>query len=223
MYVREDIPSKLLSIENHSIKGFYIVLNFRKKKWLLCGTYSPDRNNIGNQLDSLSKNVALYSSAYDSDIVIGDFSIEADSKEMSRFSDTFDLTSLTKEPTCYKNSDNPSCIDLILTSKPLSFENLCVVETGLSDFHRMILAVTKMTFQNLKPRVINYKDYKHFNNERFRDDELSEISNSHLEFDNNSFDKFFNVCRTTLDQHAPWKQKYARGNHMLFMNKTLSK
>ena len=31
------------------------------------------------------------------------------------------------------------------------------------------------------------------------------------------------MCRSVLDQHAPRKQKYARGNHMPFMNKTLSK
>ena len=142
---------------------------------------------------------------------------------MSSFCDTFDLTSLIKEPICYKTPDNPSCIDLILTNKPLSFQNSCVVETGLSDFHRMILTVTKMTFQKLKPRVTNYRDYKHFNNESFRDDLLSGISNSHLEFDNNSFDEFFNMRRSTLDQHAPRKQKYARGNHMPFMNKILSK
>ena len=29
--------------------------------------------------------------------------------------------------------------------------------------------------------------------------------------------------RSALDQHAPRKQKYARGNHVPFMNKTLSK
>ena len=50
---------------------------------------------------------------------------------------------------------------------------------------------------------------------------MSEILNSYLEFDNNSFDKFFNMCRSTFDQHAP--RKYARGNHMPFINKTLSK
>ena len=41
--------------------------------------------------------------------------------------------------------------------------------------------------------------------------------------DNNSFDEFFNTCQSTFDQHAPRKQKYARGNHMPFMTKTLSK
>ena len=178
LYLREDIPSKLLSIENQPIEGFYVEINLSKKKWLLCGTYNPHRNNIGNHLDSLSKNVALYSSTYDNYIVFGGFNIEADSKEMSNFCDTFDLTSFIKEPTCYKNPDNLSCIDLILTKNPFTCQKSCVAETGLSDFHRMILTVTKMTSQKVKPRVINYRDYKHFNNERFRDDLLSEISNS---------------------------------------------
>ena len=141
---------------------------------------------------------------------------------MPSFCDMFDLASLIKEPTCYKNPDNTSCIDLILTKKPFSFQNSCVAETGLSDFHWMILTVTKMTFQKLNPRFKNYMDYKHFNNEMFRDDLLSEKSNSYLEFDN-SFDEFFKMCRSTLDQHAPRTQKYARGNHMPFMNNTLSK
>ena len=143
LYVREDIPSKLLSIENQPIEGFYIEINLSKKKWLLCGTYNPHRSNIGNHLDSLSKNLSLFSSAYDNYIVIDEFNIEADSKEMSSFCDTFDLTSIIKKPTCHKNSDNPSCIDLILTNKPLSFQNACVPETGLSDFHRMILQSQK--------------------------------------------------------------------------------
>ena len=107
------------------------------------------RNNIGNHLDSLSKNLALYSSAYDNYIVIGDFNVEADSKEMSSFCDTFDLTSLIKEPTCYKKSNKPSCVDLILRNKLFSFQNSCVADTGLSDFHWMILTITKMTFQKL--------------------------------------------------------------------------
>ena len=88
LYVREDIPSKLLSVENRPIEGFYLEINLRKKKWLLCGTYNPHRNNIGNHLDSLSKFLALYSSANDNYIVIRDFIREVDSKEMSSFCDT---------------------------------------------------------------------------------------------------------------------------------------
>ena len=32
LYVRDDIPSKLLSIENKRIEGFYIEINLREKK-----------------------------------------------------------------------------------------------------------------------------------------------------------------------------------------------
>ena len=32
LYIREDISSKLLSIENQPIEGFYVEINLRKKK-----------------------------------------------------------------------------------------------------------------------------------------------------------------------------------------------
>ena len=44
-----------------------------------------------------------------------------------------------------------------------------------------------------------------------------------LIFDESGFSEFFYLSRETLDQHALRKQVYTRGNHMLFINKTLSK
>ena len=35
-FVREDIPCKLWSVENHPIEGFYVEINLRKTRWLLC-------------------------------------------------------------------------------------------------------------------------------------------------------------------------------------------
>ena len=43
IYVREDIPSKIL--EKHKlpqdVEGMFVELNFRKIKWLLFGAYNP--------------------------------------------------------------------------------------------------------------------------------------------------------------------------------------
>ena len=103
-------------------------------------------------------------------IIMGDLNAGVDEVSLSSFCDTYDLRSLIKEPTCYKNPDNPTCIDLILTSNPRSFQNSCVVEAGLSDFHMMIVTVLKASFQKLKPRIIKYRDYRHFDNEKFRKD-----------------------------------------------------
>ena len=42
IYIREDIPSKLLADKlRHDIEGIFVVLNLRKKKWLLFGSYHP--------------------------------------------------------------------------------------------------------------------------------------------------------------------------------------
>ena len=54
------------------------------------------------------------------------------------------MKSLIRVPSCYKNSPNLACIDLMLTNSNQSFENYCTVETGLSDF-------CKVCFENLLP------------------------------------------------------------------------
>ena len=40
IFVKEDIPSKLLTKHNFAsdVEGLFVVLNFRKSKWLLFGT-----------------------------------------------------------------------------------------------------------------------------------------------------------------------------------------
>ena len=149
--------------------------------------------------------------------------MEANDSAISVFSDTYDLKSLIKEPTCYKNPNKHSCIDLILTNKPRSFQHSCVIETGLSDFHKMTVTVMKILFEKLQPRVVNYRDYKHFENHKFRTDLLSELSKANIEENENGLNNLNNACKRILDIHAPRKQKYARGNHMPFMNKALSK
>ena len=62
-------------MENALIEGFYIELNLRKKKWLLCYSYIPHRNSVENHLDPLSKNLALYSLIHEKFIVIDDFNV----------------------------------------------------------------------------------------------------------------------------------------------------
>ena len=51
-------------------------------------------------------------------MIVGDFNVETNKSAMSVFSDTYDLKSLIKEPTCYKNPSKPSCINLMLINKP---------------------------------------------------------------------------------------------------------
>ena len=80
----------------------------------------------------------------------------------------------------------------------------------------------KATFEKLQPRVVNYRDYKYFENCRFRADLLSELSKANIEENEERLSEFLNTCKRILDRYAP-RKKYAIGNDMPFMNRALSK
>ena len=139
------------------------------------------------------------------------------------FCSSYNLTSMVNKATCYKNLDKPTCIDLILTNCPGSFQNFYVVETGLSDFHKMVATVLKTSYRKSQPKTIYYRNYKTFSNDIFSDS-LQKIFPQIL---GNSCDQdvddFLISSSKILDQYAPGKRKYARGNHSPFINKNLSK
>ena len=44
----EDIPAKLIFTEVAPIEGFYVEINLRKQKWLICCSYNTNKHNIRN-------------------------------------------------------------------------------------------------------------------------------------------------------------------------------
>ena len=87
---------------------------------------------------------------------------------MDDFCNMYNLQNLIKDPTCYKNPENPTCVDLILTNKR-NFKHSKIIETGLSDFHLMTVSVMNLNYQKLKPKVISYRNYQNYTNEKFRE------------------------------------------------------
>ena len=81
---------------------------------------------------------------------------------MKAFCGTYEFLSLVKEATCFKNLENPSGINLILTDKHLSFQRGCAIETELSDIHIMVLTMMKTHFSKKKPSITTYRKYKNF-------------------------------------------------------------
>ena len=114
-----------------------VEINLRSKKWLISGSYNPHLNNIKDHLVEIKKGLEFYSSKYENSIILGDFNAEVENIHLSEFCALFNLKNLVKEPTCFKNLDNPTSIDLILTNHHKFFQNSGVYETGLSDFHKL--------------------------------------------------------------------------------------
>ena len=137
------------------------------------------------------------------------------------FCQMYRLDNLINEPTCYKNVNNPSSIDVMLTNRKSSFQDSITIETGLSDHHKMTLSVLRTFFRKKDPKIVNYRSYKKFNENLFRD----ELKNTLLNIDNANmnYDEFKDIFMKILNKYAPRKKKCIRGNNAAFMNKTLCK
>ena len=199
-------------------------INLRnKKKWLRSCSHNPLKTFLSNHIAALSKSLDLLTTKYERLLFLGDFNAGMEDSSIKIFCSNYNLTSMINKPTCYKNPGKPSCIDLFLTNCPRSFHNSCVIETGLPDFLMMIVTVMKTSYRKIEPRVINYRDYKSFSNEGFRESLLENIKGKLSENSDKSFSNFINTCNTVLDKQLPKKKKYVRGNQSPFINKILSK
>ena len=128
-------------------------------------------------------------------------SSNSEKDKLEHFCDLFNLTNLVRSETCFmKNSK--SIIDLILTNKPLHFQKTHVVETGLSDYHKMISTFFKACSSKFKTKVIFCRSYKKSN------------QNCNL-----LTDKFLGI----VNKNAPWKKKFVRSNNAPFMNREFQK
>ena len=204
LFIRNNIPGKVVSTDDRPIESFYVELNFRNKKWLLNCSYSPKHSSIESHLDSLSKSVDSLSFKYDNFILLGDFNSCMEDSPMKTFGEIYKLRNLIKEPTYFKNPENPTYIDLILTNKPLNFKNTYVIQTGLSDFHKMVVAMMKM-HPKMKPRVITYGKYKDFQNETSLESLKHELNVQRQFLNEKGLDAFSTICTEIFDKHAPKK------------------
>ena len=223
IYVREDIPCRELTTlpSSSNIEGIFLEINLRKSKWFVFGGYNHNKLNIDSFLGTLGPNLDHFLPKFDNFLLLGDFNSETHELSMREFCDLYNLQNLITRPTCFKNPFNPSVIDLILTNKTRSFQNSQVIETGLSDYHKMTITVLRAFFQKQSPICIKYRDYKKFDVSLFYVELYQNLCCMNIT--STSYELFESTFLELLNKHVPMKEKYVRANNAPFMNKTLSK
>ena len=138
LYVCNNINAVFLKsyVFPDNIEAFFIEILLKSCKWLICCSCNPDRINVATHLDEIGKALDTYSRKYENTLLIGNLNVEPNEANMKTFCNKYKLKSLNKEPTCLKNVNKPSCIDLFLTNNSKCFEGCLALETGLSDFHK---------------------------------------------------------------------------------------
>ena len=134
--------------------------------------------------------------------------------------DTFSLSNFVNDVTCVK-SQNGTSIDAMLTNRLRGFHKTSLTETGLSDCHKMIVSVFRVFFKKLPAKVIEYRNYKIFDQNEFLQNLNQELIKRNSCKDEQKYDIFTSIFWRVLDEHAPLKMKKLRGNQAKFMNKEL--
>ena len=62
-------------------------------------------------------------------------------------------------------------------------------------------------YWKIMPRVINYRDYRSFSNERFRESLLENLKGKLSENSDKSFRNFINTCNAVLNKQLSKKKK----------------
>ena len=83
--------------------------------------------NPSHYLKETRKDIDVLTSKPDI-ILMGDFNAEPADTIVSNFCEIYNLKNIIREKTCFKNPNNPSCIDLIITNRPKSFQNSMIIE-----------------------------------------------------------------------------------------------
>ena len=143
LYIREDIPSRIVSVDCSPIESFFVEIKLQKKKqWLNFCSYNPKKDLITQYLYPKILQPTFF----------GDFNADVEDTSVENFCRSYNLTSKINKPTCYINPDRPSFIDLNLINCPPSFQNSCVMETGPSDIRKVV--ITRPGGSKLKVRKL---------------------------------------------------------------------
>ena len=168
----------------------------------------------------IEKGMNNFSSKYENFIIIGDFNCEISESIISDFMDSYDLYNFIKDPTCFK-LDSPRCIDLISRNRKHNFQNTTTTETGLSDFHTMIVSMLIGGFSKRGPRIVTYRDCSAYRTVDFRSNLMANIW--FVSLDHGNYEAFDGMITDVLLQHAPIKKKYLRATDGPSMTKELRK
>ena len=123
----------------------------------------------------IEKCLDSFSNKFENFLSMGDLNCEISDSEIKYFMDSYNFASIVKEPTCFKSAKS-RCIDLILTNRKPSLKSTTTFETGLSDFHTMILTVLKGGYIKKGPRIIQYRHYTKFSTINFTHDTANTIN-----------------------------------------------
>ena len=152
-------------------------------------------------MKSISPVLTKTSCEYENIILIGDFNLTVESKNLDVFMNKFDLECLIRKPACFQPT-SPSCIDLILTTKKEFFKNSHVLEARISDRHSLVVTALRSQLVKGNAKTNLYRDYKPFDAKLSKEDLQKYLKSNNTV----NFSDCQNTFITVIHKHIPIKK-----------------
>ena len=230
-YVNSKIPNRqrkdLCDSQTNGVECIVLEISLQKEKVFFLLLYKPPNVNdchLVNVISNVIDRCIIISKSF---YLIGDFNVDLSKipNSLTSLFDAYDLKNVITKPTCFKNVNNPSLLDGVITNSPLrllTHFNLCI---GISDCHNLVGGITRMNAPKIIPRKIVYRSFKSFDDVEFNND-LSRTPFHVCEiFDDPSDQLWFHnkLLTEVIELHAPLKNKTVKIKQLPYMNSVLRK
>ncbi len=224
-YVLSSIPHrerKDIAFNQDGIETMVFEVMMKKEKWFFILIYRPGSVAIRYLKSAIEYMCQRCNAEGKATFILGDINVDflQHVTPLQDELDVFDLQNLVKGPTCFKNPENPTSVDVILTTCPRRVASSQNTNIGVSDHHNIVMGSTKMYASRCVKRHITYRSYRHFEEDKFLDDlicapfQVSQVFddiNDQLWFHNKLFDNVIN-------EHAPLKSRIVKSRQLPYMN-----
>ena len=198
----------------------------KHETWILSCIYKQPK--VKNQClsDCLENHYTKCLREASNQVILGDLNIDMSVPKhcLLDFCDIHGVKNIVNKPTCFKGN-NPSTVDVVLSNVHKKLQGIMCIETGLSDFHNMVVFATKAHIPVMKPRKFVYRSYKNFQSDEFCKD-LSLVPFHVSEVFDDAEDSYWfceNLLKEVINKHAPMKSRTIRYKPAPYMNGELRK
>ena len=227
-YIRSDISHRRrddLEYNENGIESLLVEVIFDKIKMFVICIYRPPNIQVSHLCYAIEQMSAKCLCEGQFLILIGDLNVNFNEKhhELCDIMDIYSLKDVIKGATCFKNCENPTKLDVILTNKPRSLAGTLNTDIGVSDFHNMICVASKAYVPHNVKRTITYRSYKNFNENAYVNS-LASAPFQLCDIFDDANDKLWvhnKLLEDVIEQHAPKKIKRVRGKPSPYMNNEL--
>ena len=218
IYLRTNLNYRIRNdLNNDHLECLFVEISKPRSTPFLVGTWYRPPNSPPNLFSEFEKVIAKIDAENKELYLLGDINCNLlpeantyDSSHLTNIFDIFGLSQLITEPTRV-TPVSKTLIDLCITNSLEKVTNSGVIHLGISD-HSLVFLTRKTHYHRNGPRVIETRQFKHFNRGKFLSD-LNQLPWANVDLYSNPNDmwrewkEMFLGC---VDKHAPLKLKRIR-------------